>query len=143
MSIKLKEYNVNNKNDLKKVAYDILKSYPDDRVFFLKGNLGAGKTSLIQSLCELLKAEEQVVSPSFALINIYNSPSGEIYHIDLYRLNKTDEAIDLGIEDYLYSGKYCFIEWPELIENIYTSSLLMLNIEITEINKRKISLDKQ
>ncbi|MEZ4907373.1 MAG: tRNA (adenosine(37)-N6)-threonylcarbamoyltransferase complex ATPase subunit type 1 TsaE [Saprospiraceae bacterium] len=143
MSEKIKEYNVNKIYDLHKVTYDILKTFPDARVFFLKGNLGSGKTTLIQSICTSLQTEEQVVSPSFSLVNIYNSKIGEIYHLDLYRLTKVDEAIDLGIEDYLYSGNYCFIEWPELIENIYTTPLITINIDITEIQKRKISLFKQ
>ena len=126
--------------EMKKVAEEILYAFQDIRVFFMKGNLGAGKTTLIQFFSKLLGAKEQVVSPSFALVNIYNSDKGEIYHLDLYRLNKVEEAVDLGIEDYLYSGRYCFIEWPELIEDIYTTPLIEISIIIDENQVRKITV---
>jgi tRNA threonylcarbamoyladenosine biosynthesis protein TsaE len=126
--------------EMKKVAEEILFAFPDIRVFFMKGNLGAGKTTLIQFFSKLLGAKEQVVSPSFALVNIYNSDKGEIYHLDLYRLNKQEEAVDLGIEDYLYSGSYCFIEWPELIEDIYITPLIEISIKIDENQVRKITV---
>jgi tRNA threonylcarbamoyladenosine biosynthesis protein TsaE len=125
---------------MEKVAEEILFAFPDIRVFFMKGNLGAGKTTLIQFFSKLLGAKEQVVSPSFALVNIYNSDKGEIYHLDLYRLNKQEEAVDLGIEDYLYSGSYCFIEWPELIEDIYATPLIEISIKIDENQVRKITV---
>ena len=135
-----KIYYASDLDEMKKTAEEILHSFPSVRVFFMKGNLGAGKTTMIQNFCKILGAIEQVVSPSFALVNIYSSVNGEIYHLDLYRLNKQEEAVDLGIEDYLYSGKYCFIEWPELIESIYSSSLLKIKIEIAENKTRKISV---
>ncbi|MBK7094967.1 MAG: tRNA (adenosine(37)-N6)-threonylcarbamoyltransferase complex ATPase subunit type 1 TsaE [Saprospiraceae bacterium] len=126
--------------EMKKVAEEILFASPDIRVFFMKGNLGAGKTTLIQFFSKFLGSKEQVVSPSFALVNIYNSDKGEIYHLDLYRLNKQEEAVDLGIEDYLYSGSYCFIEWPELIEDIYATPLIEISIKIDENQVRKITV---
>jgi tRNA threonylcarbamoyladenosine biosynthesis protein TsaE len=129
--------------EMKKVAEEILFAFPDIRVFFIKGNLGAGKTTMIQFFSKLLGAKEQVVSPSFALVNIYNSDKGDIYHLDLYRLNKVEEAVDLGLEDYLYSGNYCFIEWPELIEGIYSTDLLEIKIELTENQVRRISINEK
>jgi len=129
--------------EMEKVAEEVLFEFPDIRVFFMKGNLGAGKTTLIQFFSKLPGAKEQVVSPSFALVNIYNSDKGEIYHLDLYRLNKVEEAVDLGIEDYLYSDSYCFIEWPELIEDIYTTHLIEIKIEITENHTRKIFITEK
>jgi tRNA threonylcarbamoyladenosine biosynthesis protein TsaE len=126
--------------EMEKAAVEILTAFPQIRVFFIKGNLGAGKTTLIRYMCDHLGVKEQVVSPSFALVNIYKSGAGDIYHLDLYRLKNQEEAIDLGIEDFLYSGNYCFIEWPELIEDIYPSELLEINIELTENQARKIGL---
>ncbi|MGE5355449.1 MAG: tRNA (adenosine(37)-N6)-threonylcarbamoyltransferase complex ATPase subunit type 1 TsaE [Deltaproteobacteria bacterium] len=137
----VKIYDARDLSKMKKTAAGILTDYPDQRIFFLKGNLGAGKTTLIRFFCEILGVTEQVVSPSFALVNIYKSLKGDIYHLDLYRLHKLEEAIDLGIEEYLYSGNYCFIEWPGLIEGIYNSDLLEIDIELTENLGRKIVVE--
>lgn len=136
------EYSAKGVEDMSSIAKELLDLFHDERVFFLKGNLGAGKTTLIQCLCEHLGVREPVVSPSFALVNIYDSAADEIYHLDLYRLKNQPEAIDLGIEDYLYSGKYCFIEWPELIESIYSSPFIEIQISIGEYQTRMISVSK-
>lgn len=130
-------------NEMKIVAQEILNAYPDNKIFFLKGNLGAGKTTLIQYFCETLGVTEHVVSPSFALINIYKSAKGDIYHLDLYRLKKQEEAVDLGIEDYLYSGNYVFIEWPEIILDIYYSDLVEIDIKLIENTSRQIKMEKK
>lgn len=112
-------------------------------LFYFKGNLGAGKTTLIQKISGILGSKDRVVSPSFALVNIYDSPKGEIYHIDLYRLENVEEAIDLGIEDYLYSDNYCFVEWPEIIESISPEEYYEINIEILGDFIRKIVILKK
>jgi len=139
----IKYFEASNLQDMKNVSQEILNSFPDNRIFFLKGNLGAGKTTLIQYFCENIGVTEQVVSPSFALVNIYKSPKGDIYHLDLYRLKKQEEAVDLGIEDYLYSGNYVFIEWPEIISDIYYSDLIEINIQLINNEVRKIVLGKK
>lgn len=138
----MKEFIVDGIEELNEIS-KYLTQIKDSKVFFLKGNLGAGKTTFVQHICSNLGVKDQVVSPSFALINIYNSNFGEIYHIDLYRLNDIEEAIDLGIEDYLYSNNYCFIEWPELIANIAPEVYYEININILEDSKRKIVILKK
>lgn len=139
----IKYFEASDLQGMKKVSQEILNSFPDNRIFFLKGNLGAGKTTLIQYFCENIGVTEQVVSPSFALVNIYKSPKGEIYHLDLYRLKKQEEAVDLGIEDYLYSGNYVFIEWPEIIADIYYSDLIEIDIQLVNNEIRKIEVEKR
>lgn len=139
----IKYFEASNLQDMKNVSQEILNTFPDNRIFFLKGNLGAGKTTLIQYFCENIGVTEQVVSPSFALVNIYKSPKGDIYHLDLYRLKKQEEAVDLGIEDYLYRGNYVFIEWPEIISDIYYSDLIEINIQLINNEVRKIVLGKK
>lgn len=136
--MKLKEFIVEDLEGYDTVAKYLLGLKSKYNLFYLKGDLGAGKTTLVQKVSEYLDAEDQVVSPSFALINIYDSPNGEIYHIDLYRLDNLDEIIDLGIEDYLYSDNFCFVEWPEMIENISPEEYFEINIEILNDFKRKI-----
>lgn len=136
--MKLKEFIVEDLEGYDTVAKYLLGLKSKYNLFYLKGDLGAGKTTLVQKVSEYLDAEDQVVSPSFALINIYDSPKGEIYHIDLYRLDNLDEIIDLGIEDYLYSDNFCFVEWPEMIENISPEEYFEINIEILNDFKRKI-----
>ena len=138
----VKEYIINGIDELDEVAGFISKLESKYNLFYLKGNLGAGKTTLIQKISLALGSNDRVVSPSFALINIYNSSKGEIYHIDLYRLDDLEEAIDLGIEDYLYSSNYCFVEWPELIESISPEEYFEINIDILDDFKRKIVILK-
>lgn len=100
--------------DLDKTAQLILDLMGESRILLLHGQLGAGKTTLTQQICKILGYQGEVQSPTYALVNEY--PGDQmIYHMDLYRLKDLDEAWDIGIEDYLYSGNYCFIEWPEVI----------------------------
>lgn len=138
----LNEYSIAKVEDMEMVARELLQQLPGERVFCLRGNLGAGKTTLIQCFCQQLGVREPVVSPSFAIVNIYDSAVGEIYHLDLYRLKNQEEVADIGIEDYLYSGKYCFIEWPEMIINIYRSPMIEIQIETEENQTRIISVTK-
>ena len=107
------------------------------------GEIGAGKTTFIQAICRTLGVREKVTSPTFSLINEYNytndkGETGLIYHIDLYRLKTLDEAIDIGIEDYLDDDNYCFIEWPQLVDPILPENRVEINLEIIENSKRKI-----
>jgi tRNA threonylcarbamoyladenosine biosynthesis protein TsaE len=103
--------------DLLPAAEKLLKEYPSSRVFALYGRMGAGKTTLIRAICSCLGTVDVVQSPSFSIINEYKTLTGEsVFHFDFYRIKKVEEAFDIGYEDYFYSGSYCFIEWPELIE---------------------------
>ena len=103
--------------DIKATAEWLLQELKDRKVVALHGEMGAGKTTLVSAVCELLKVEDVVSSPTFSIINEYNYVANGIrkpfYHIDLYRLKDEDEAIRAGAEDCLYSGNYCFVEWPE------------------------------
>ncbi|MBT8233011.1 MAG: tRNA (adenosine(37)-N6)-threonylcarbamoyltransferase complex ATPase subunit type 1 TsaE [Saprospiraceae bacterium] len=118
---------------------DVLENLKHKLVLFI-GDLGAGKTTSIKSLLKLLKCYDVGSSPSYSIINEYASPNDTIYHIDLYRLESEQEAFSLGIEDYLYSGKYCFVEWPQIIFDYVDEPYHILKIEIDKNNSRKISL---
>jgi len=97
----------------------------DVKVVLLYGDLGAGKTTFIKHLAKSLGATEEASSPTYSLVNEYPIPSGNIYHIDLYRLNDSHEAQDMGVEEYIYSGEYCFIEWPEVIEHLIDQAVVI------------------
>jgi tRNA threonylcarbamoyladenosine biosynthesis protein TsaE len=101
-------------------AREFIKQMGDDTVFAFYGKMGAGKTTFIKALCKLLGVEDEVNSPTFAIINEYRSETTAelIYHFDFYRIKKLEEVYDLGYEDYFYSGALCFIEWPELVEEL-------------------------
>lgn len=100
-------------------AHEFMGLMGDDTVFAFYGKMGAGKTTFIKSLCKQLGVEDEVNSPTFAIINEYRSNTAElIYHFDFYRIKKIEEVYDLGYEDYFYSGALCFIEWPELVEDL-------------------------
>lgn len=105
-----------------------LETYQDVNICALRGGLGAGKTTLVKELLRYKKSKEQVSSPTYAIINEYDTPSSIVYHMDLYRLNKMEEALEIGIEEYLDSGHLCLIEWPDLISDILP--LPYIDIEI-------------
>lgn len=110
------------RSDLIPAAKQLLTSYPGSRVFALYGAMGAGKTTFIKEICRQLGAKDIVQSPTYSIINEYITPEGtSLYHFDFYRIKKLEEVYDIGYEDYLYSGSYCFIEWPELLEKLLPS----------------------
>ncbi len=103
----------------------------DNTVFAFYGSMGAGKTTFIKALCEALGVTDDVItSPTFAIVNEYRSESGElIYHFDFYRIKRLEEVYDMGYEDYFYSGALCFIEWPELVEELLPQDTVRVTIE--------------
>jgi len=104
--------------ELPDVAQWILATISED-VILLKGAMGAGKTTLIKAMCSAMEVEDEVSSPTYSLVNEYYSPThGTVYHFDLYRIEDESEAMDIGIEEYLYSGNKCLVEWPEKISNL-------------------------
>lgn len=110
-------------------------------LFAFNGKMGAGKTTFIKAICETMGVKETVNSPTFSIVNEYEAADGRIiYHFDCYRINKIQEALDLGAEEYLYSGNLCFIEWSENIAPILPDSLVNVNIEEKENGKRLVTI---
>ena len=127
--------------EAEEVARFILQSHADARIFAFTGDLGAGKTTLIKALCKALGVADQTSSPSFAIVNEYRAGSGDpVYHFDLYRLKAAEELEGIGFEEYLDSGHYCFIEWPELAEDHLPSEALHVRIEAANTGVRTIRL---
>ncbi len=114
----------------------------DNTVFAFYGKMGAGKTTFIKAVCEELGVTDVINSPTFAIVNEYRSDTtGElIYHFDFYRIKKLDEVYDMGYEDYFYSGALCFIEWPELVEELLPGDAVNVHISEEEDGSRKVSL---
>lgn len=127
---------------LNTVAKNLINQFPDHRIFAFYGKMGAGKTTFIQSICKTLESDDNVTSPTFALINEYKtSEQQSIFHFDFYRINNIEEAFDLGYEDYLYSGNYCLIEWPEMIEPLLPENIVKVKIEVVDDGTRNISAE--
>jgi tRNA threonylcarbamoyladenosine biosynthesis protein TsaE len=123
------EFNNCNLDDLPLISRAILDEYPDDRVFAFYGDLGAGKTTLIKNLCYAMDVREEVTSPSFAIVNEYVAGGIDlVYHFDFYRIKKLEEVLDIGYEEYLYSGYYCFLEWADKIEELLPESYVYVFI---------------
>ena len=118
--------------DLPPAARLLLDRFQEERVFAFFAPMGAGKTTFIQSLCACLGVEDQVVSPTFSLVNEYSSPQGPVYHFDFYRLKNAEEALDIGTDEYLASGHYCFLEWSEIAEPILPPSYVRVGIHVDE-----------
>lgn len=114
------------------------KSFPDKKIYAFDGEMGTGKTSFIRALCMAKKVKESVGSPTFSIINEYSYPDGIIYHLDLYRLKDEEEAIRAGVEDCLYSGEICLVEWPARAPGIFPDNTLGIFLQIIDANTRKI-----
>ena len=116
--------------ELPEVARKLLSTFRDDRFFAFFGKMGVGKTTLIKELCSELGVQDNVCSPTFAIVNEYTSGEGEpVYHFDFYRIKSIAEAYDIGYEEYFYSGYYCFTEWTEKIEEILPERYVRVDIE--------------
>ncbi len=124
---------------LPSVAKRLLETCADKKIVAFYGKMGAGKTTFIKTICETLGVTSVISSPTFSIVNEYSSASGtKIFHFDFYRINSISEAYDMGYEDYFYSGAYCFIEWPEKIEEILPPNFLKVNITVTTQEQRLI-----
>ena len=128
-------------DSIQETAREFMGLMGDDTVFAFYGKMGAGKTTFIKALCKELGVEDEVNSPTFAIINEYRSATTAelIYHFDFYRIKKLDEVYDLGYEDYFYSGALCFIEWPELIEELLPLDAKKVSITENSDGTRTIS----
>lgn len=110
-------------------------------VFAFYGKMGAGKTTFIKAICECLQVDDVITSPTFSIVNEYysNKLDDSIYHFDFYRIKKVEEVFDMGYEDYFYSGRLCFLEWPELIEDLLPKDAVKVHIMEQEDGSRFIS----
>ncbi|MBL0127711.1 MAG: tRNA (adenosine(37)-N6)-threonylcarbamoyltransferase complex ATPase subunit type 1 TsaE [Flavobacteriales bacterium] len=126
------------------VAREILQRHPDARILALHGELGAGKTTLIKGFCTALGVTDHTSSPSFAIVNEYRRENGEaLYHFDLYRIRNARELRDIGFEEYVDSGAYCFIEWPELADGLLPPEVLHVHVDPRSDGSRSITLADQ
>ena len=117
-------------DELPEVARKLLGAFPEERFFAFFGKMGVGKTTLIKELCAALGVEDNVCSPTFAIVNEYSDREGEpVYHFDFYRLKNLSEAYDIGYEEYFYSGCYCFTEWTEKIEELLPECYVRVEME--------------
>lgn len=122
---------INNLTELQAAANELLNSCKEKRVFAFFGEMGAGKTTFIKSICEALGVKDPISSPTFSIVNEYLSVDGKkIYHFDFYRIKNVNEAYDMGYEDYLFSNAYCFIEWPEKIAELLPENSVNVNITV-------------
>ncbi len=124
-------------------ARQFVQSMGDNTVFAFYGKMGAGKTTFIKAVCEELGVSDVITSPTFAIVNEYRSDKGGelIYHFDFYRIKKLEEVYDMGYEDYFYSGALCFIEWPELVEELLPGQTVKVTIAEEENGARKLTLE--
>lgn len=130
------EVTFDNLEALPKVAEELLETFPTERFFAFFGKMGVGKTTLIKELCARLGVEDNVCSPTFAIINEYTAENGDpVFHFDFYRLKSVAEAYDIGYEEYFYSGSYCFTEWTEKVEELLPEQYV--RVEIEEQNGRR------
>lgn len=127
-------------DEVSQVVKRVLPLLKERRILLLKGDLGAGKTTLVNGILEALGAEEGN-SPTFSLVNEYPTDIGVVYHLDLYRLNDPEEAFDFGIEDLLYGDELLIIEWPEIIENLLPDNCVYCNITHLNNEQRQINIE--
>ena len=130
---------------IREAAREFIANMGDTRVFAFYGKMGAGKTTFVKAVCEELSVDDVITSPTFAIINEYSLTShllpltsSTIYHFDFYRIKRLEEVYDMGYEDYFYSGALCFIEWPELIEEILPDDAARVSIEEQEDGSRVV-----
>ena len=132
------EIKINDLNSIRETAREFIDHMDGRKVFAFYGKMGAGKTTFIKAICEELGVEDVITSPTFAIINEYSGKDDTIYHFDFYRIKKLEEVYDMGYEDYFYSGALCFIEWPELIEEVLPEDAVKVQIIEKEDGTRAV-----
>ena len=138
------EINIQSLEQIHEAAKQFVQNMGDNTVFAFYGKMGAGKTTFIKAICEELGVKDVITSPTFAIVNEYRSEETAelIYHFDFYRIKKLDEVSDMGYEDYFYSGAVCFIEWPELIEDLLPGNAVNVTIEEVDGGARKVTMEE-
>ena len=133
---------IENTESIAQAARQFVEAMGERRVFAFYGKMGAGKTTFIKAICEAMGVEDTVTSPTFAIVNEYGVNEGfrSVYHFDFYRIKNLREAYDIGYEDYFYSGSPCFIEWPELVEELLPENTVRVSIEVEEDGARTVTL---
>lgn len=133
------ETTINSLEKINEVAKNLLEIYDQPCVIAFYGKMGAGKTTLIKALCKELQVIDTVTSPTFSIINEYQTIDGQIvYHFDFYRMEKEEELFDMGVEEYFDRDAYCFIEWPEKAEHILPMDTQIIKIEVNETGERNV-----
>ena len=127
---------------IQEAARQFVENMGDRTVFAFYGSMGAGKTTFIKAVCEELGVTEGVVaSPTFAIVNEYEGREGALYHFDFYRIKRLEEAMDMGFDDYLYSGRPCFIEWPELVESLLPDDTVRVTLSENPDGSRSLTME--
>ena len=134
------EIRINSLADINEAAKTFVENMGDGKVFAFYGKMGAGKTTFVKAVCECLGVEDVITSPTFAIVNEYTSATtgDAIYHFDFYRIKKLEEVYDMGYEDYFYGGSLCFLEWPELTEDLLPEDATKVTIEEAENGARVV-----
>ncbi|TFF40350.1 tRNA (adenosine(37)-N6)-threonylcarbamoyltransferase complex ATPase subunit type 1 TsaE [Mucilaginibacter psychrotolerans] len=135
------DININTLQELAGATPEILKYAGINKIFLFYGDMGAGKTTLIKSLCAALGVKDEVTSPTFSIVNEYAAENGPVYHFDFYRLKEQGEALDMGYEEYFFSDNYCFIEWPEKIAGLIPDQYTGVRIAVAEDGARQITVE--
>ena len=138
------EIKIQSLDQIHEAAKEFIAAMGENTVFALYGKMGAGKTKFVKAVCEELGVTDVITSPTFAIVNEYRSEDTAelIYHFDFYRINKLEEVYDMGYEDYFYSGALCFIEWPELVEELLPGNTIKVSIEEQKDGTRTVTLNQ-
>ena len=132
---------INSLTELPATAKSLINFAGSQKIFLFYGNMGAGKTTFIKSLCQELGVADEVTSPTFSIVNEYAGTDANVYHFDFYRLKDQNEALDMGYEEYFYSGDYCLIEWPEKIPDLVPPHYISVTIQVTDQQTRHFSFE--
>jgi len=128
-------FEINNENELDSISKEIFEKFKS-KVFLFYGEMGVGKTTFIKSICKHLNVKDVVSSPTFSIVNQYANDQDEfMYHFDFYRINNNNEIFDIGYEEYLFSDSFCFIEWPERLDNLLTNKYLEIKMKLRDGNR--------
>ena len=133
------EIKIQSIDTIREAAREFIEKMGDRKVFAFYGKMGAGKTTFVKAICEELGVNDVITSPTFAIVNEYEAHDASIYHFDFYRIKKIEEVYDMGYEDYFYSGGLCFIEWPELIEDLLPEDAVKVTICVNDNDERIVS----